>query len=204
MVGHSAAIAITVASSAVNVSPAALILIVFPNAVVLVCLNVTRHFHQFHRNTHLRIIRVHGQGGALRWASRPKTKVESSQAVLATRPLAQRETTCLIEVRCTFDVVAIRGAVQPFAGILTILGFAVGILDGNSIGGIDRPARRTVLVFTELKLAVALVHALGARIVIAIVVETQTTAIFSDKQVAFSWLCVPASQHDGCDFFFLF
>lgn len=165
---------------------ATLVIAIGPDTVVLVVLDIARNLRELIRHTHLRILRVEGNGRGVGRAGRPKTVLESTKAVLSTGPLGKGKLTGLLEVGCYRDVAAVNLLVEPLAVVTTCFDLTMNVLDVDCIGGVDREAGLAFLVFAQLELAEALRDAVGGGVVFVVAVAAEEVAVGGKEGVAFA------------------
>lgn len=164
----------------------ALILPIGPDTVILVCLDVTGHLRQLKRHTHLRVLRVEGDGRVVCRASWANPVLNPTKTVLPTGPLGQGELAGLLEVGGGFDMVPVGARVEPLACVLSALDVAVDVFDVDSIGRVDWLTGLALFVLAEFEFAPALAYAIGAGVVLSVGFAAEKVAVGSTEGVAFS------------------
>lgn len=139
--------------AAIDATVTTLVLVVLPGTVVLICANITGDLKEFEFNARVSGAGVQADAGVGVGAGLSESLVESSKAVLATRPLGDGELSSLAVVGGLCNVAPVECIVEPLVGISSEWQGAVKILDGEFVARVDRQSRGTSLILAELELS---------------------------------------------------
>lgn len=157
-----------------------------PDTAVHIGLDVARHLHKVKCYAHLGVLGVECHRRHLSRTSWANTRGETTQAVFATRPLANGKLASISKSGSATNVRSVLSIIEPLALVGACSQITICVTDIDLCRRIDVLASGAFLVATELEFSISLDHAVWCSIVDIVVAEAESVAVFSRENVAFA------------------